>query len=239
VAITSDKLIVVLVATRNPLNIGAAARAMSNFGCRHLRLVRPYEPSWVEAKSAVGADDVLHEAEVFDSVPDAVKDCGWVVGTSGAERTFSQSVRGLQDVAPELRARLQTSTSALLFGSEKTGLSNDDLSYCQAVLRIPTVQEHSSMNLGQAVAICLYELAREVMHPAVEPNRQVDSGVLARIERMLIETMLEIGYTDEKRHTHTEREVREYLRRHAMNPMEASMWMKFLRKVGWRLRNGG
>jgi TrmH family RNA methyltransferase len=232
-----DNLIVVLVATRNPLNIGAAARAMSNFGYGRLRLVRPYEPSWAEAKSAVGAGDVLRSAEVFDTVARAVSDCEWVVGTTGAERTFSQPVRRLDESAPGLRNRMQNAKVALLFGSEKTGLSNDDLSYCHMLLRIPTVEQHSSMNLGQAVAICLYELAQEPVEKGGGASEgRADSGTIERIERMLVEAMLEVGYTDEQRREHTEREVREYLRRHEMSATEASMWLKMLRKVRWRLR---
>src|SRR5208282_6315122 len=79
-----DNLRVVLVATRNPLNIGAAARAMSNFGCTHLRLVNPYDPAYREARSAVGAAPVLASAEQFNTVAEAVADCALVVGTTAA-----------------------------------------------------------------------------------------------------------------------------------------------------------
>src|SRR5271170_7191900 len=81
-----DHLRVVLVATRNPLNIGAAARAMSNFGCTHLRLVNPYDPAYREAVSAVGAAPVLANAEQFPTVAEAVADCTLVVGTTAAGR---------------------------------------------------------------------------------------------------------------------------------------------------------
>ena len=83
-SIDSDRLRVVLVATRNPLNLGAAARAMSNFGFSDLRVVNPYEASFREARSAVGASEVLTAARQFSSVPEAVADCALVVGTSAA-----------------------------------------------------------------------------------------------------------------------------------------------------------
>ena len=157
----SDRLRVVLVAPRNPLNIGAAARAMSNFGFLHLRVVNPYELAFREARSAVGASPLLARAEEFKSVAEAVADCTLVVGTTALGRRKPQHpVKSLEQSAPLLRKRLAFSRVALLFGSEKRGLSNDDLSHCHWLLRIPTREDHRSMNLGQAVAVCLYELVR-------------------------------------------------------------------------------
>jgi TrmH family RNA methyltransferase len=156
-------LSVVLVATRNPLNIGAAARAMSNFGFTSLRLVNPYEPSFREARSAVNAADVLCSAQLFNSLADAVADCSLVVGTTAARhRELQQPLHPLHHGAPLIQWHLQSGRVALLFGSEKTGLSNHDLSHCHWLLRIPTRDEHVSMNLGQAVAVCLYQIAREL-----------------------------------------------------------------------------
>jgi tRNA/rRNA methyltransferase len=155
-----DRLVVVLVAPRNPLNIGAAARAMSNFGFSRLRVVNPYEVAFREARSAVGASELLARAEEFSSVADAVADCALVVGTAGVTaRQPQQPVRRLELAARLIRRALARGPVALLFGSEKFGLSNEDLSYCHWILHIPTRPEHESMNLGQAVAVCLYELA--------------------------------------------------------------------------------
>src|SRR5207244_7171980 len=157
-----DRLRVVLVSPRNPLNIGAAARAMSNFGCLHLRVLNPYELAFREARSAVGASPLLDRAEEFKTVAEAVADCTLVVGTTAVGRRQPQHpVRCLGQAARPLRKHLTTSRVALLFGSEKRGLSNEDLSHCHWLLRIPTREEHRSMNLGQAVAVCLYELARD------------------------------------------------------------------------------
>src|ERR1700732_1399170 len=156
-----DRVRIVLVSVRNPLNIGAAARGMSNFGFRHLRIVNPYEKACREARSAVGASDVLEEAEQYKSVAEAVADCTLVVGTTAVRhRQLHHPLRRLEDGARLIRSRIGASRVALLFGSEKFGLSNEDLSHCDWLLRIPTREEHRSMNLGQAVAVCLYELAR-------------------------------------------------------------------------------
>src|SRR5208282_5818951 len=156
-----ENLRVVLVATRNPLNMGAVARAMSNFGAMRLRAVKPFEKAFREARSAVGASEVMREAEEFATVEEAVADCGLVVGTTAiGNREVKHPLRSLDRAGAILRKRLAREKVALLFGSEKKGLSNEDLSYCHWLAHVPTRAEHQSMNLGQAAAVCLYELAR-------------------------------------------------------------------------------
>src|SRR5215470_8979578 len=157
----SGQYCIVLANTRNPLNIGAAARAMSNFGFDDLRLVQPFEPSFREARSAVGAAEILKSARVFGDLAAAVSDCSLVVGTTaGRGRELQHEMRPLGQAAGLLRRQAARGRVALLFGSEKRGLSNRDFSHCHLLLRIPTREEHGSMNLGQAVAVCLYELRR-------------------------------------------------------------------------------
>ena len=109
---------VVLVAPRNPLNIGAVARAMSNFGVLHLRVVTPYEKAYREARSAVGAAEVLGEAEEFESVAEAIADCALVVGTTAiGNREIEQPLRTLQEAGTTIRGRMATGAVAILFGS--------------------------------------------------------------------------------------------------------------------------
>jgi TrmH family RNA methyltransferase len=147
---------VVLVAPRNPLNIGAAARAMANFGCTRLRVVNPYEVAFREARSAVGAAPLLASAEEFKTVAAAVSDCALVVGTTSVgHRELQHPLRRLESGARLMRKA--AGPVALLFGSEKFGLSNEDMSHCHWLMRISTVDLDRSMNLGQAVAVCLYE----------------------------------------------------------------------------------
>ncbi|HKR94705.1 MAG TPA: RNA methyltransferase, partial [Candidatus Angelobacter sp.] len=134
-----DQLCVVLVSTRNPLNIGAAARAMSNLGFSRLRVVNPYEASFREARSAVGAAPLLKNAEEYKTVAEAVADCSLVIGTTAAHnRELHQPLKLLPQAAPMIRKRLKSGRVALLFGSEKRGLSNADLSHCHWLLHIPT-----------------------------------------------------------------------------------------------------
>src|SRR5271157_6632173 len=127
---TSDNLRVVLVPTRNPLNLGAAARAMSYFGFARLRVVNPYDVAFREARSAVGASAVLANAEEYKSLADAVADCALVVGTTAVRhRELQHPLRRLEYGARLIRKRLVAGRAALLFGSEKVGLASQDLSH--------------------------------------------------------------------------------------------------------------
>ena len=181
-----DRLRVVLVRSRNPLNIGAAARAMSNFGFAHLRVVTPYGPAFREARSAVGAADVLETAEEYGSVAEAVGDCALVVGTTAVgKRSIQHDIARLERGAEQLRKGLSAGNVALLFGSERTGLSNKDFSHCHWLMRIPTCEANISMNLGQAVAVCLYEIVRDgAAAPQSQSNRERKrNGSVRRIDR--------------------------------------------------------
>ena len=242
-----ENLRVVLVATRNPLNIGAAARAMSNFGASDLRLVRPYETSFREARSAVGAGELLTRAGVFNSVAEAVADCRVVVGTTAASRRDIQHpLRGLEAGARAIRRQFGAGPVALLFGSEKRGLSNDDFSHCHWLVRIPTRKEHSAMNLGQAVAVCLYELARpgraeDKMTTAATksnisakaaPSRAED---LERLTQLLFHALHVSGYVKPKLSSATEEKVRRLVRRMDLSAGDAELWLGMLRQIGWKL----
>ncbi len=232
-----DRLCVVLVATRNPLNIGAAARAMSNFGFRHLRLVKPYELAFREARSAVGASGLLAGAEAFDSVAEAVADCTLVVGTTaGRNRQSKQPLRALPAGARLIRDQLCAGRVALLFGSEKRGLSNQDLSHCHWLMRIPTRAEQVSMNLGQAVAICLYELTRAAgSAPQAGASAPATAGEAERITAVLLQALRASGYL----HAHTaaagEGKVRRLIRRLHLEAGDAELLLGMLRQIVWKL----
>ena len=239
-----DHLRVVLVRARNPLNIGAAARAMSNFGFFHLRVVQPYEAAFREARSAVGASAVLSSAEEFSSVADAVADCSLVVGTTSVgRREVQHSIRSLEAGAPRIRKRLHSSRVALLFGSEKVGLSNQDLSHCHWLLRIPTRAEHRSMNLGQAVAVCLYELARicrATLRPGKAPPPRVPpaaSEELERITAVLLDALRASGYLIPRAAPPTEEKLRRLVRRLHLSSADAQLWLGMLRQILWKLRS--
>jgi TrmH family RNA methyltransferase len=234
-----DRLSVVLVSTRNPLNIGAAARAMSNFGFSSLRVVHPYESAFREARSAVGASQLLANAEEHTMVASATADCSLVVGTTAVRhRHLQHTVRQLEDGARLIRRRLRTGRVALLFGSEKFGLSNDDLSHCHWLMRIPTREENISMNLGQAVAVCLYELIRNSKTPRVpEKTPAAPAAEIERITEVLTEALRESGFLDRRTVGDSEQRIRRLVRRLQLPQQDAIMWLGIFRQIVWKLHH--
>jgi TrmH family RNA methyltransferase len=234
-----DRVVVVLVSTRNPLNIGAAARAMSNFGFVELRLVNPYEPSFREARSAVGAAELLKRARQYSSVAEAVADCTLVVGTTaGRDREPQLELRPLEEAGRKIRGAAKKGGVAILFGSEKRGLSNDDFTHCHWLMRIPTRDEHSSMNLGQAVAVCLYELIRDGK-AAVGTSRQ-GSATAKQVElvsEVLFETLAASGYVKAKTEKATNAKLRQLIRRLKLSAGDAILLLGMLRKIGWKVKS--
>jgi TrmH family RNA methyltransferase len=236
----SDRLRVVLVSTRNPLNIGAAARAMSNFGFHRLRVVNSYQPAFREARSAVGASEVLANAEQHKSVAEAVGDCTLVVGTTAVRhRALQHTLRRLEDGARLIRKRLASSRVALLFGSEKFGLTNEDLSHCNWLMHIPTDDANISMNLGQAVAVCLYELIRDAKI-ARQPEKfaLASSAEIDRITAMLVEALRLSGFLHLRRVADSEQRIRRVVRRLHLPARDAVIWLGMLRQIVWKLRSG-
>jgi TrmH family RNA methyltransferase len=238
---TADSLVVVLVSPRNPLNIGAAARALSNFGFQRLRLVNPYEVAFRQAKSAVGASHVLEAAEEFQSLGEAVADCSLVVGTTAVrDRALQHPIRDLtEDAGSAIRQQLGAGRVGLLFGSEKYGLSNNDLSHCHWLLRIPTHADNISMNLGQAVAVCLYELARgsgEVQKE--EPKEGEVRRVTAVEEERVVESLLDALRTSGPVMPGTESKVRRLVHRLKMESADAEALLGMLRQIRWKLHSG-
>jgi TrmH family RNA methyltransferase len=235
-----ENLRIVLVRSRNPLNIGAAARAMSNFGALHLRVVRPYEKAFREAVSAVGAAPLLGKAEEYDSIADATRDCSLVIGTTAiGHRELQHELYTLEGATKKIHQVLASGRVAILFGSEKTGLSNHDLSHCHFLLRIPTREEHRSMNLAQAVAIVVYEIshggaiakAMNKLFPAA-----ADMESLNRIAETLLEALNLSGYVHRRSVATAEEKLRRMLRRFQLSSADAKVLLGMLRKILWKLR---
>jgi TrmH family RNA methyltransferase len=234
-----SNLVVILVRPRNPLNIGAAARAMTNFGARFLRVVNPYRLAFREARSAVGAADILKDAEEFKSVAEAIGDCVLVVGTTAVrDRTLTQPLKRLNEQsAAVIRTSFSKGRVALLFGSEKTGLSNDDFSHCQWLMNIPTHETNISMNLGQAVAVCLYELARsdKVEQPAVEVEPATAEKV-EQITEILLDALNLSGYIKPGTGKMFEKKARQLIRRMELEAYDAKLLIGMVRQILWKLR---
>jgi tRNA/rRNA methyltransferase len=226
---------------------------MSNLGFACLRVVKPYEASFREARSAVGAAPLLASAEEFESVAEAVADCSLVVGTTAARRRELQHpLRLLPQGAQIIRKRLRAGGRvALLFGSEKRGLANDDLSHCHWLVHIPTREEHGSMNLGQAVAVCLYELARSESRKgsgarsktaqAAGKLKPAAAGELERITQVLLDALRASGYLGARPVAAKEEKIRRMVRRLDLSAGDAEVWLGMLRQMLWKMkpRDGG
>ena len=255
---TLKNLCVVLVGTRNPLNLGAVARAMSNFGAMELRAVRPYEKAWREARSAVGAGQVMARAKEFAEVKEAVADCSLVVGTTSVgNRELKHPLRDLVEAAPLLKKRMKTGRVAVLFGSEKVGLSNEDLSYCHWLVRIPTRVEHRSMNLGQAAAVVIYELGGRggkgskggqgtefvLGHGELKVGKRrgekfAEMETVERIGEALLEALVKSGYVGTRGQELAEEKLRRMLRRFSMEAADAEVFLGMVRKMLWKMGEG-
>jgi TrmH family RNA methyltransferase len=251
-----DRVCVVLVRARNPSNIGAVARAMHDFGFSRLRVVNEYPVPFEAAKSAVDASDVMDAAVNCASVAEAVADCTLVVGTTAVgERRLHHDLLPLAEASPRMLAELQRANSpgrvALLFGSEKTGLSNEELSHCNWLLTIPMRNpdgvRHVSMNLGQAAAVCLYELVRESpaasgpQTPTVPPEtaghmtEPVTAAQLEILTSLLNESLDAAEYARRHAHNADPAHIRRLVRRIGADAIDAPVWIGILKQILWKL----
>ena len=245
-----DRITVVLVSPRNPLNIGAVARAMANFGFSRLAVVAPYEEHWREAKSAVGAEDLLQQAQVFSSLREAIAGCHLVLGTGTLTyRKAEQPVVALPDLAPEIATALSPSAPApqniaLVFGQEKHGLTRDDLSWCHRLIEIPTDPAQPSMNLAQAVAVCLYELTRTPSRdyqsgdtPNLTTASPVASSTLDLLAGIIGETMIAANYSPEEMGAANQHDLRLLVRRLNLDSRDTQRALGFFRRVLWQIKH--
>jgi tRNA/rRNA methyltransferase len=205
---------------------------MSNFGFTGLRLVNPYQVAFQEARSAVHAHQILRDAEEFPTLDQAIADCRLVVGTTSlGHRELQHTLRPIESAGKLIRKRLATAPVALLFGSEKFGLSNEDISYCHWLLRIGT---EGSMNLGQAVAVCLYELVRNPTTPSPDQRKPATAEELDRLTRLLTEVLEKSGYV----HTESaDSKIRRLVRRLGLAGHDAEIWLGMIRQIEWKLKS--
>ena len=232
---------VVLVSPRNPLNIGAAARAMANFGVKRLTVVTPWDPSWREARSAIEAEELMVTAREAGSLAEAVAEATLVLGTGTSRyRKPEQEYFLLPDVRERVREeRRRGGRVALVFGSEKHGLTREELSLCHALVEIPTDAGQPSMNLGQAVAVCLYELrgageavAQVEARPAVAVGDPVVAvGDLERLMELILEVAERVRYSPGNMRAVNREDLRLMLRRWEMSPGDVRRAMGLFRKA--------
>jgi TrmH family RNA methyltransferase len=255
-----ERIAVVLVSPRNPLNIGAVARAMANFGFNQLSVVAPFEAHWREARSAVGAPQLLANARQTASLAEAVRDYTLVLGTGTlTHRKAEQRVVRLGELAPLAEREIHSGGQiAVVFGPEKRGLTRKDLSYCHMLVEIPTDAQQPSMNLGQAAAVCLYELATRVspsnagsgaaedrinpVAPAAKTAHRnaseaaLTSGNLDILAGLIEEVMVAAEYSPHTMQEANRHDLRLVLRRLHLNAADSRRALGLFRRILWRLR---
>jgi tRNA/rRNA methyltransferase len=216
---------------------------MANFGLRRLAVVAPFDPTWREARSAIGAPELLTNTVESATLAEAVADCTLVVGTGTVTRRKpEQPVVPLSDLASLVSQELARSGRvALVFGSEKHGLTRDDLSYCQLLVEIPTDPLQPSMNLGQAVAVCLYELTRRAESSPATPvpsaTSAASSGRLDLLAEVIEEVMQAAGYSPRAMQPSNRHDLRLLLRRLSLSARDNRRILGLFRRILWRLNH--
>ncbi len=191
---------IVLIDPSHPGNIGSVARALKNMGLADLVLVRPRSFPHADAVAlAAGADDLLAAARVTDTVDEAIRDCAFIAGTTSRPRSYTWEFATPRDAAARIAELPSTVRAALLFGSERYGLANDDLKYCNLLVRIPANPEYCSLNLAMSVQLLAYEVLVAREQPVTQRQIEAplaDSGEVERLYAHVAEVLREIEFED-------------------------------------------
>jgi TrmH family RNA methyltransferase len=227
---------VVLVRPEHPGNIGAAARALKNLGFSRLHLVAP-ECGHLTAealKMAYGARDVIEGARVHASLGEALADAHWAAAF-GMARPDRPDATWLADAAPVLREWAQTHETALVFGPERSGLSNDELAACHQLVAVPTDPAQPSLNLAQAVLLGCYELTR-VSTPPPAPRELATIEEINGLTDQLDRTLHAVGFLQPPQGRRLLQELRAFINRSQPSPREVRVFRGILRQIGWAIR---
>jgi TrmH family RNA methyltransferase len=194
---------IVLVETSHPGNIGAAARAMKNMGLSELRLVNPKQfPSAEATARASGADDVLAAAQQFESIDVAVADATLVIGASARSRSLPVPMLDPRGCAEQVRAHTGAGKAVIVFGRERTGLTNEELNLCHYLVQIPVNPEYPSLNVAAAVQVVSYELRMALLTTDAvvsQPDADTDYATAQQMEQFyqhLEQTLIELEFLD-------------------------------------------
>jgi tRNA (cytidine32/uridine32-2'-O)-methyltransferase len=236
---------IVLVNTTHPGNIGGAARAMKNMGLAELYLVQPREyPAPRAVWRAAGARDVLANATIVESVDEAIADCALVVGTSARERRIPWPLLNPRECGEKIYSEAVTHKTALLFGREDRGLTNDELQKCHYHVHIPSNPDYSSLNLATAVQVLAYEIRMASLAdeqgnlPSLSEWDQppVTAGDLEFFHEHLATTMAELQFYDPENPKQLLTRMRRLFNRVRMDQMEVSILRGLLSAVQRKIK---
>jgi TrmH family RNA methyltransferase len=241
----SSDIRIVLVAPSHPGNIGAVARAMKNMALTQLVLVNPKEFPHAEASArASGADDVLGAARVVATLAQGLAGCGFVAATTSRERDQYFRVLDVRDAAQRIVAEARRAPAAVVFGAERTGLTNEELEKAHALIRIPSSSLYQSLNLAMAVQLVAYELFRAragsaiVSAPPAAPLARPEE--MERLYAHLALVLEEIDFRDRTQGgTHLMARIRRFLQRAELDHNEVNILRGILTAVQNRRRPAG
>jgi len=232
--INLDAVSVVLVRPRFPENVGSVARAMKNTGLSHLFVVDGCSPLQMNAyKLASGAEEILERAEEVSNLREAVSEMGVVVGMTSRGGKERAPLLTPEEVAKELISLSQDNSIGLVFGSEKEGLTNEELSLCHRYVQIPASESFSSLNLAQAVMILGYELFKS---RGAIPDRQVVLARSDQVEEMyeqLEKMLLAVGFLDPNNPKHIMKTIRRLFGRSGIEQREVQILRGIWSQVEW------
>jgi tRNA/rRNA methyltransferase len=219
-----DAISVILVRPRFPENVGSVARAIKNMGLNHLILVDGCSPLHINAyKLASGAEDVLERAEEFPTLKEAISQMGCVVGTTSRAGKERIPLLTPEDLAKKLIPLSAKNPVGLVFGSEKEGLTKDELSLCHIYVRIPSSESFPSLNLAQAVMVICYELFQSSMAIPKPPAQLAQAEKLERMFEHMEKTLLSIGFLDSKQAKRMMRVLRRLFGRSQMDDRDVQI----------------
>lgn len=217
-------------------NVGAVCRSMANNGLSDLVLVTPRELDMDEARArACWAQPILENMKTQPSVAEAVSDCSTVYGTTarlGLYRLHSQTPR---EAAPRILANSAHAKTALLFGPEDNGLSNEDIALCTNLMQIPSTPEYSSLNLSHAVAICAYEIyvATDSFQPSEEKSPPAKAALREKMFELWESALLSIGFMKQDKAQHMMLGIRRVLSRGAFTEDDTRIMMGVAKQTQW------
>jgi TrmH family RNA methyltransferase len=230
-----DNIVVILVGTKHPGNIGSVARAMHNMGLKHLRLAAPQcTPNEESERLACGGKSVLEGVRTYRTLRSALRGLHFIVGTTGKTGGRRRQTVSPRSLAPRIIAHAQKQRAGILFGPEDTGLVDDDLLPCQMLLRIPTDPAAHSINLAQAVMIVSYELLLASLDR--EPARTIRLAPVEQVEAMyaqLEQSLLQIGFLSHQNARHMMFSLRRFMGRAGLEAEDVGTLRGIARQIAW------
>ncbi len=228
----------VLINTSHPGNIGAVARAMKNMGLQELHLVEPQQfPSAEATARASGADDLLAAAHCYDSLDDAIGDAVMVIGASARSRTLPMSTLDPRACAALIAAQAEPDRTAILFGRERTGLTNEELDRCHHLVQIPANPDYPSLNIAAAAQVIAYELRMTELgrQQSADEPLETDFATDRQLEQFyehLQQTLVELEFLDPQQPKHLMRRLRRLFTRSRLDQKEVNILRGILTAAG-------